>query len=377
LNETAIRVGKAAGQARRLAGWAAPLLLGACLRLPSWAEGATGPVPGRSAELTLVDFVSLVLEHNETLQAQLLEAEVSHRKARAEGALFEPDLSLSAERDWNKRLNNSIQQSAAGGLLLFQERNNIYDSGLETLIPTGGKIRLGYTLSDLMNNLTNPISLGNIVNGGLTREYQSFAGVTFTQPLLKNGGVSATMANARLAALDSDIAFQQYRRQLMVSVSQAEAAYWNLYFAQEQLRFFEESVGVAEGVLADSQERLKAGQGAELEVMEAQSGLALRRTKHNDARQNYFEALGRALGLYGALPDATGGHHRRAVLFGALSPGPGPQPRVPHPAQEGGPGTFEAGRGAQPGVAGAGFQGRLRLQRPGEVPGRFLEHARE
>ncbi len=103
----------------------------------------------------------------------------------------------------------------------------------------------------------------------------------------------------------------------MLTIYQAEGAYWNLYFAQEQIRFFDESVSVAQDVLGDTKEKLKAGQGAELDVMEAQSALALRNTKRNDAVQNYYDALGHLRILTGTAPSAftpaTGGTELRAV----------------------------------------------------------------
>src|SRR4029077_21090690 len=150
---------------------------------------------------------------------------------------FEPDWVSSILREANKRTNNTQQQAAQGGQFLFSERNTIYDTGIESLVPTGGKIRLGYTLSDLVNNV-NPLPFFQSPTNKFIQEYQTFVGVTLTQPLLKNAGFGATLAKTRLAALESDVAFQQYRRQLMLTISGAEAAYWNLYFAQEQSRFF-------------------------------------------------------------------------------------------------------------------------------------------
>ena len=253
-------------------------------------------------DLKLSTYLQMVLEHNESVQAQMLEAAVSRHKALAEKGIFEPNLSLSAQREWNERINNSLQQSEQGGLLIFKEHNNIYDSGVDVLAPTGAKVRLGYTLSDLSNNLTNSVNLFNIASSKLTTEYQTFMGVTIEQPLLKNAGQTVTMASIRLAAKDSEIAFQQYRRQLMLAVSQAEAAYWNLYFAQEQLRFFDESIAAAEAIVADTRGRMQAGHASDLEVMEAESGLALRKTKQGDVRQTFYEALGRMRTLYGAVP---------------------------------------------------------------------------
>ena len=243
-------------------------------------------------DLKLADYLQQVMQHNESVQAQMLEAEVARHKNQAETGIFEPQLDASFNREANSRTNNVVQQAAQNGEGYFSERNNIYDTGLESLMPTGGKVRLGYTLSDLGNNV-NPY--GNVftsTNQIWTKQYQTFVGATFTQPLLKNGGLTPTLASLRLSALESDIAFQSYRQQLTLTIFRAEAAYWNLYFSQEQLHFFDQSVAVAQNVLDDSREKLKAGQGAELDVLEAQSALALRNTKRNDALQNYFDAQG-------------------------------------------------------------------------------------
>ena len=255
-------------------------------------------------ELKLDDYLQSVRRQNESVQAQMLEVEVNRRKAKGEKGIFEPELVTSILREADKRTNNVQQQASQGGQLYFDERNTIYDGGIESLIPTGGKVRLGATMSDLVNNI-NPIPIFGSVSNKFTQEYQAFVGVTFTQPLLKNGGFAPTLAGIRIAALYSDLAFQEYRRQLMLTMFQAEAAYWNVYFAQEQVQFFDESVSVAGIILNDTEEKLKAGQGAELDVMEAQSGLALRKTKQNDALQNYYDAMGRLQMLTGTYPAAN------------------------------------------------------------------------
>jgi outer membrane protein TolC len=262
-------------------------------------------------ELRLVDYLQKVLDNNDSVQARMLEAEAGHRRESAERGIFEPNLSASATRVINKRTNNVEQAAQQNGQFFFSERNTIYDTGLETLLPLGGKVRLGYTLSDLVNNI-NPIPFLTTTNSRFIEQYQTFVGVTLTQPLLKNAGQSYIMAGIRMAALESDIAFQEYRRQLMATISQAESAYWNLYYAQEQLRFFEESVAVAESILGDSQEKFKAGQGAELDVLEAQSGLAVRKTKQNEALQSFYDAMSYVRAFTGAMPGEQR-HVLRAV----------------------------------------------------------------
>jgi outer membrane protein TolC len=261
--------------------------------------------PSPTLDLKLADYLRLVVNQNETLQAQMLEVEAVRYRAKGEWGTFEPTASASILREGNRRQNNVEQQASQSGQPIFDERNTIYDTALETLIPTGGKVRLGFTESDMLNNV-NPVPFFSTTNSPFTRQYQSFAGVSFSQPILKNAGENVTMANIRIAALESDIAFQQYRRQLMLAISQAEAAYWNLYFAQEQLSFFEQSVKLAETVLSDSRERWKAGRASELDVMEAQSGLGLRQSKQNEALQNFYDAVGQVQSLSGMAPQEGG-----------------------------------------------------------------------
>lgn len=256
-----------------------------------------------SVDLTLKGYLQQVLQYNQTLQAQMIDAQAETYKLKSEKGIFEPDFEASYTHQWDKRQNNTQQQAEQDASPLFVDRNNIYDGGVDELIPTGAKIRLGVTVSDLYNNVNPVASLGATPANQFNRQFQSFAGVSVTQPLLKNGWFTPVMVNIRLAALDSDIAFQEYRRQLMLTMYQAEGAYWNLYFAQEQIHFFDDSVGAAQEVLNDSQERLKAGQGAQLDVMEAQSALALRNTKRNDAVQSYYEALGHLQVLAGVSPN--------------------------------------------------------------------------
>lgn len=273
-------------------GWSAGLLAGLLMR----AEGQP-PEAGPSVDpgLTLPDLVRRVLERNETVQGKLLEFEVNRRRYAAEWGAFEPEAFGSASRESNKRQNNTEQAAAGNGISIFQEENYLYSAGIESLVPTGARVRLGYTLSDLNNN----IPPGPFQPPTTSNQYQSFAGVTLTQPLLKNFGFRASLASVRLAALSSQIAFQEYRRQLMTIVGQAEATYWNLHLAQEQVRFFEESLRTAETILRDNRTRLDAGKGSELEVMEAEAGAGLRRAKLNEARQKLAEAISRVVSLYG------------------------------------------------------------------------------
>ena len=84
----------------------------------------------------------------------------------------------------------------------------------------------------------------------------------------------------------------------MTVLVQAEAAYWDLYYFQELTRILEESVSTARTLLNDNQVRLQAGKSSQLEVMEAESGLALREARRNDARHKQVEAMNKLLSFF-------------------------------------------------------------------------------
>jgi len=238
----------------------------------------------------------------------MLDYAVDQRKAQAEHGVFEPEAFASGSHEFNRRQNSTEQAAQANGVSVLEEVNNLFEGGVEAVIPTGAKIRAGYDLSDLNNNIPPSIFAAPLTTG----QYESFAGLSLTQPLLKGFGTATTMAQIRLAALSSKIAFQEYRKGLMTAVGSAEATYWNLDLAEQQVGYYQDSVQVADRVLRDNQALLDAGKGSQLEVMEARAGLGVRQAKLEDARQRVVEAADRLLSLYGETAESSGG--QRIIL---------------------------------------------------------------
>jgi outer membrane protein len=267
-----------------------PLFASVLLLASSWSSVRAQTDTNLLAGFTLEEVIQRVLDHNESVQMEMLEAEISRKVQQAERAIFEPQVVGSVERIDSQRPNNTQQLLSLGFSATpeLNERNTLYNGGLEFLLPTGARLRAGYTLRRLSNNLQR----------GQGAEYETFIGTSLVQPLLKNFGPAATMVRIRLAALASDIAFQEYRRQLMLILSQAEAAYWDLYLMQEQERISGESVVLAGKLFEDNRVRRDVGKAPELEVLQAQAGLSLRQSRQNEARLKVFEGANRLSALY-------------------------------------------------------------------------------
>ena len=266
--------------------------------------------------LTLNEAIERVLIHNESLQVKLLEAEIARRQYKAEKGIFEPAVVGSFEHVENERENTAEQAAALASAFFgnrpreFWEDNDLYNGGLEFLSPVGSRFRVGYNMRRLHNSVNDFLP---------NSEYVTTVGVTVTQPLLKNFGTAATMARIRLAALNSDMAYQDYRRQLMLTVSRAEAAYWDLYFSQEQDRISQESVALAESIYKDNKSRLEVGKSSELEVLQAEAGVSLRRSRRSDAGQRLAEAANQLSTLFSG-STAVGETGVRAVEEPELQP---------------------------------------------------------
>lgn len=270
------------------------------LSLPLHADG---PGAARTADLSLAELQRLVLGWNDAIQMKLLEAAVSRKAYQGERGIFEPVVVGSIDHTDTDRPNNRQQAASLGYLPLYMEQNTLYNAGLEFLLPTGARLRTGYTLRDLNNNVGAPYTNYATLMGV---QFETFVGASLTQPLLKNFGYGITTAKIRLAAIGSEIAFQEYRRQLMLTLANAEAGYWELYLLQEQARFSGESVATAQKILTDNQARAETGKSSGLEVLQSEAGVAFRRTRFNEAQQKVYEGGTRLSSLYAYTPGRNG-----------------------------------------------------------------------
>lgn len=257
-------------------------------------QGGAAESPLPADALSLADFMQRVVEHNEAIQARLLAFHAARSQRRAEAGTFEPAWVGSGEYVDRKRPNTiEIERSLRSGGL-FRERNENYSTGLEVLSPLGTRVRLGASGRQLINNVQRTVLID------VDAEYESQVGVTLEQPLLKGAGTANTLAALRLAARSSEVAYQEYRRQFMQVIAEAEVSYWQLFYAQQELQLAGESVTLAQTLVNDMRAALAAGRGSPLDVLEAEAGLAVRRARQSLARQKRTEAMNRIAAFSGA-----------------------------------------------------------------------------
>lgn len=264
------------------------------------AQDKVAPLYPTNEQLKLGDYLQRVLERNNAIQARIAAFHSARSLQRSEKGYYEPMLVGSSSRIDRQRPNTiELERSLRSGGV-FIERNWVYSAGVEVRTPIGGRVRVGGSARELRNNVQRTV----IVD--LEAEYETSTDVVVEQPLLKNFGYGMAMAPRRMAAKTAEVAFQDYRRELMQTVAQAEIAYWELSLAQEQLRLSEESAGIAQSLYQDNRARFEAGRGPELDVLEAQAGLSMRQSRTTVARQRLVESVNRLAAYFAGRPEIDG-----------------------------------------------------------------------
>ena len=264
------------------------------------APSVTAQTAAAAGELSLPAYMQRVVAHNEAVQARLLAFHAARSQRLAENGIFEPALVTSGSYVDRDRPNTiELERSLRSGGV-FQERNENYGAALEMQTPLGTRVRVGATAGELRNNIQRTVILD------LDAEYEAQVGVAVEQPLLRGGGRAATLAALRVAARTSEMAFHDYRRQLMNVVGDAELAYWQLYYAQQEERLAAESVSLAQTLVRDTRAALDAGRGSQLDVLEADAGFALRQSRQSTAQQRRIEAANRVAAYLGLQGNAGG-----------------------------------------------------------------------
>lgn len=278
-----------------------PVPLVAAVRPGKGVPGSNLQVPERvtNLPLTLTDFVGMVRERNNKILAERLEWQVAEEGVTNARSQFELEFVGSALHEENKQRNTVQEALQRSSFADFREFNERYDGALEQNLVTGGKLRTGYHLDALNNNLQAAAGAGGL---DTFNEFRTFIGSTLTQPLLRNRGGKVARAKIHVAQKDRDIAFQVFRRELMRVVAESVFAYVELAAAQKRAEFRTESVRIASKLLETNRERVKLGLLADTEIMEAEAGVAQREAQARAAQQDVVVATARVRNFISAIP---------------------------------------------------------------------------
>ena len=143
-------------------------------------------------------------------------------------------------------LNRPVFGGTGGALTdiqTFDQRNSSVTVDATQNLITGGNVDLNY--SPARTNVNQNVATGFLFNpawtGGLA--------LTLTQPLLRNAGVDVTKTFIRVAQNNADVEQHIFRDRVLTVLATVEQTYWELVFANENLKVAQAALKAAEELL--------------------------------------------------------------------------------------------------------------------------------
>jgi outer membrane protein len=243
-------------------------------------------VVGDKLELSLKNFLALVMSNNTDIQIQMLSLEMPKNAIERAFGIWDP----RATAQFTTNRATTPPTSALDGAVELKTLSQPLTMSVSQLLPEG----LNYTVSWGGTKSTSNSTFNNY-NPALS----SNLAIAFTQPLLQNRGayvnrLSLMSARSRLKMSEFGL-----KGQVLNLVSAAESAYWDVVSARENLKVAEGARDVAAEFLKLSQKQLELGALSPLDIYNPQQQLATNEVSVAQAKFNltqHEDALRKQIG---------------------------------------------------------------------------------
>jgi outer membrane protein TolC len=217
--------------------------------------------------MSLPDCIQEALQHNFDIQVQRYNPRLALYTLRGAYAGYDPLLNISGQHEWS-----TLSTTTNGTPLAFNTSdNNSFSSDL------GGSLPWGLTY-DFAGKIENPYgtTYSGITNVTSTF-YKSSDGtieVDLTQHLLKDFWIDSTRLAIKLDKNKLKSSEQALRQQIINSVTAVENAYYELIYAQENVKVQQEALNLAQTQLDQDNQRVQIGTLAILDVQQDEAQVA-------------------------------------------------------------------------------------------------------
>lgn len=216
--------------------------------------------------LSLEDGKIMVLQKNLDIAIERIVPDLEEVRIDKEKGAFDPGITASLKREDSRTPLSSRSSAAAGGRTNTESETYSLSTDLSGKIPLGTEYSLGFEDTRTKNTFNR-----------FDPEYDSFAGIKLTQPLLKDFGNDVNRFNIHITQKNRDISVSELRQRVIDTVAEFKKAYWDMVLAIEDLKVKNESLRLAESLLDLNRKKLKAEVVSPLEVTQAEAGVAARR----------------------------------------------------------------------------------------------------
>src|SRR5450755_1865076 len=216
------------------------------------------------AQLTLEQALAMALANNKDITASRIDREISWYSLTGARGLYDP--TVGAVSQFLKQVNpvaSSLGGSATGAVLNRTWQTDPTVSGSTPWL--GGTYHVDFSSQRTYTN--NSFAT-------LNPQYPTALVFQYTQPLLRNLRYDQNRHTIDVAKKNQSLSNEQFRQRVMLVVEQTEQAYWELFYAYNNLQVQLDSVDIAR--MQDESNRRQQEQGllAPIDVVAAQTQLA-------------------------------------------------------------------------------------------------------
>ena len=232
------------------------------------------PSMERRENISLADAALRALKHNLDITISRQTKESRQADITVEQAKFDPTLSVNGQ--YNRTVNplNRPIFGATGnnltGITTFDQRTESVTLDATTNLITGGNVDLNYspTRTNVNQNLATGFLFNPSYTGGLA--------LTLTQPLLRNAGIDVTKTFIRVAQNTATVEEHVFRDRVLTVLATVEQTYWEVVFANENLKVTEAAMKAAQELLSTNRAKAKAGIMSIVDILQAEAAVASR-----------------------------------------------------------------------------------------------------
>lgn len=216
--------------------------------------------------LSLNDALTRAMKNNPTVRIEALNTNIAEAILKENKYDYEPTVKFTYNHTEN---------------FLDEYSTDAFSASITQTAPTGTKLELFDNASIYKRDYEDY----NYKN------YQSTAGFTVTQALLEGLRPSVNLVPIRKAKIDIDLAEEELAAVAAKLLLDGERAYWNLYLSGEEVKIYQHSLDLAKQLLSESEERLKTGAIAPIDLAAIKAEVASREKQLFDAQTAYKQNI--------------------------------------------------------------------------------------
>jgi outer membrane protein TolC len=215
--------------------------------------------------LTLNDVLHRALANNFDVHIQRFSVENAGEQLAIAEAEFDPALRFTTSRSESQQAaaTSSLDGAPGPSSTRFDTR-----AGVNMQVATGATVDLSTQLARSGSNSTFSL---------LNPAYSADATLSVTQPLLRGAGSKVTLANVQRTKIGIERAYLDYRSRVLDVLRDTEVAYYRLVYGREQLNVRRLGLEAAQKLLDENKAKREAGVVTDLDVLNAEVGVANQR----------------------------------------------------------------------------------------------------